>query len=239
MARRDSWHTKRLQEAKREFVGKTFDFLTVLTVKLEQSQNGIALFCICSCSACGKQKKLRLSRFKCQSSRPKSCGCNPFRTSHGHCTHSWQSPTYRSWRAMLNRCYLKTDSNFDRYGGRGIVVCQRWIDDFSTFLSDMKERPSTDYTLERVDNDGPYEPGNCIWATAQEQAFNRRTNVLVEFEGKVMPATLAARNAGINPSTVLSRISSNVHPDHYFDETCRGNRLPRIKDQESREAHEN
>lgn len=101
----------------------------------------------------------------------KSCGC--FRldriTTHG----MTGTPEYRSWRSMLQRCMNVSSNRYMNYGGRGISVCDRWMD-FANFFSDMGSRPSLDYSLDRIDNDGNYEPGNCRWATRSEQQRNKR-----------------------------------------------------------------
>lgn len=83
------------------------------------------------------------------------------------------SPTYYSWSGMIQRCTNPRNTAWDRYGGRGITVCDRWRGSFAAFLSDMGERPEGK-TLDRVDNGGPYEPGNCCWSTPREQQMNRR-----------------------------------------------------------------
>lgn len=104
-------------------------------------------------------------------------------TQHGHAKKGATTKTYRAWRAMLARCYMPGNNAYERYGGAGIVVCDRWRarrTGFVSFLSDLGAAPSPAHTLDRIRVDGNYEPGNCRWATMAEQNRNKRTSIRID-----------------------------------------------------------
>ncbi|WP_062120308.1 hypothetical protein [Aureimonas sp. AU40] len=105
---------------------------------------------------------------------------------------------------MRRRCREPNSANYARYGGRGISVCKRWDESFEAFLQDMGEAPAG-MSIEREDNDGNYEPANCSWATLETQNNNRRSNVIVEFNGRSQTLKQWARELGINYRTLHTR----------------------------------
>lgn len=119
---------------------------------------------------------------------------------------------YRSWIQMRARCNDPNHPSFSSYGGRGIYVCQRW-DDFTAFLSDMGPRPSRRHSLDRIDNNGPYEPSNCRWATSAEQQSNRRNTVWVTFNGERVPLAKVAKLSALKYNTILERVRKGWNID--------------------------
>src|SRR5688572_8180614 len=113
---------------------------------------------------------------------------------------------YRVWDRIKRRCGSPKHSGFKNYGGRGIFVCEEWVNDFARFLADMGLRPSPDHSIERRDNDGPYAPWNCVWATSAEQDSNKRTNTWLEFRGRKQTQVQWERELGFSKNLIHARM---------------------------------
>lgn len=143
-----------------------------------------------------------------------------FTDRHGHAKRGRKSPTYLVWENMRRRCNSPTAANYVNYGGRGIRVCEQWSS-FKGFLADMGERPDG-LTLDRVDNDGNYEPGNCRWVTKFTQGQNRRTSRIVEYQGRTQNLKQWCKELGLRYSLTFCRIAYQNWPiDRAFQKTER------------------
>jgi hypothetical protein len=117
----------------------------------------------------------------------------------------WDTPIYAIWSSMLQRCENRGMPAYDRYGGRGIQVCDEWHD-FDVFYDDMGPRPDETYSLDRIDNDGDYCPGNCRWATKKQQSRNRADNRLLTFKGESLCIAEWADRLPLKDSTIRMRL---------------------------------
>ena len=131
----------------------------------------------------------------------KSCGCKAGYRKHGMS----QTRQFRIWYHVINRCNSPSDDSYELYGGRGIKVCNRWLD-FSNFWEDMKEGYSDELSIERKDVNGNYEPDNCKWATAKEQSNNTRRNVKITFNGETKNISQWASEIGLGLNPLKGRI---------------------------------
>ena len=156
---------------------------------------------------CGETRAIAASSFYRYIATGRApCKCQaPLRrnsTTHGMS----QSPEYRSWSKMKERCTNTKCKDYKDYGGRGISVCDRWADSFESFYSDMGPRPTPKHSIDRVNVSGDYEPKNCRWATQVEQANNKRTNVIVSVGTTKLTVTEAAKLIGVSPKCLRSRV---------------------------------
>lgn len=165
--------------------------------------------CLCRC---GKETIVDASSLRCGNT--KSCGCLRVETrrTHGHVLNGKKSPTYVSWQSIISRCTHSSNPSFEHYKKRGIKVCDRWRT-FENFLIDSGERPSLKHSIDRYpDNSGNYEPGNVRWATKQEQANNRITNLCFEWRGKRYSISDLARISGVSKEILRSRLCRSKLP---------------------------
>lgn len=169
-----------------------------LTVSGFTSGNGRhKAICICSCGNTAEVAPSSLF-----SGRTTSCGCARIR--HGHAVGSNASRTYNSWAMMHDRCRNQNNDSFANYGARGISVCDRWSE-FSLFLLDMGGRPYGT-SIDRINNAGNYEPSNCKWSSPQEQADNRRVNIMVQWGAERLTLKECCRRAGMSYQNARYRI---------------------------------
>jgi len=173
-------HVKGLK--RKDLVGRRFGGLVVLSFdRTCDDRHRVFWSCVCDC---GNVTSIRGDSLK--SGKIVSCGCyKNARIGVDSRTHGQsRSKLYNKHQQMLKRCYNRSSVEYPNYGGRGITVCDRWrgTDGFLHFLSDMGE-PAPGLSIDRINNDGPYSPENCRWATKKQQASNRRTSLVVSFRG--------------------------------------------------------
>lgn len=172
---------------------------------------------ICECS-CGNTTTIPHTSLLTDS--VKSCGCLRVdvakKTGQANRVHGdIDSPESCTWKNIKERCYNKSNDSYASYGGRGIVVCDRWLgkDGYVNFLADMGRRPSDSHSIDRIDVNGNYEPSNCRWATVKEQHRNRRDNLLLTVLGRTQTAVAWAEEMGHPPHRIYNRLAKGWTPE--------------------------
>lgn len=117
---------------------------------------------------------------------------------------------YTAWRDARRRCVSPAIPAYVRYGARGIRMCERWLNDFDAFMTDIGPKPGPEYSIERLDNNQGYDPFNCIWATVRVQARNKRSTIMLTFRGETKTAADWADELGIERTTVYGRIDRKL-----------------------------
>lgn len=199
--------------------GRSFGRLTV-TENFKKVKDRTHWLCRCKC---GKEKWISNSSLGRSTN---SCGCLEQETRNQFgvqaLTHGFSPkssgfiPEYNIWASMKGRCKIKTDTNYPKYGARGIRVCDSWLNSFENFLADMGRRPSNLHSIERNDYNGNYEPSNCRWATRKEQARNKRNVRLIEFRGETKCLVEWAELLGIASATLSQRFKNGWTVEEAF-----------------------
>lgn len=189
--------------ARKDLTGMVFSMFTVIEY-VGSSKHKKSLF-RCRCE-CGNESIVVGGNLISGTST--NCGCRKAETSrqlrikHGLSAH----PVYGRYSHMIDRCHNPESDEYKNYGGRGIYVCERWRKSVENFIHDVGMPPSKIHTIDRINNDGPYEPGNCRWATKTEQNINRRTTRWFSFDGKRMCESEWSKSLGMKKNGVSSRL---------------------------------
>jgi len=186
------------------------------------SKRGNAWDCLCECG-----NKIISTTGYLKNGNSTSCGCDYINPATTH--NKYHTKEYRSWTAMKTRCLNKNSSNYLMYGGRGIFICDRWIENFEYFLSDMGYAPSDKHSIERVDNNSGYFKENCKWANIKEQCKNRRNNRWYEINGERMIIVDWAKKLKISHTTINQKINKGYTFEqiynHYITNPKKGTRI--------------
>lgn len=193
-----------------DLTGKKFGKWTVMK-RAGRSKQGALWECLCECGNINKVRGTYL-----HNGESKSCGCCRAESArkHGHNTTKGKSKTYSSWESMIQRCTNPNNKHFNRYGGRGITICESWRD-FPNFLADMGERPDG-LSLDRINNNRGYSPDNCRWATDSQQNNNRANSRFVTVNGYTDTIPNHARRYNINVKSARNRIYLGWSPMDTF-----------------------
>lgn len=196
--------------------------LTVISFShSEHSSYGRIYFWNCLCS-CGNVKAIRRNCLSLKSGSM-SCGCAIIEINKTGIRNKKHEDTgskeYTAWNNIKSRCFRKTNKHYRNYGGRGITVCDRWLNSYSNFISDVGRAPSDKHSLDRINNNGNYEPGNVKWSTIKDQSNNKRTSKLISYNGETMTVSRWANKLSLNYKTLWDRINNGWTIDRAFTTT--------------------
>lgn len=193
----------------KDLTGKKFGMLTVIGL---QDTNSRKTYWACQCD-CGNIKVVRSDSL--QSGAIRSCGCmkkaqEKINLTKHHSHKMSGTRIYHIWRGMKDRCYNVHSPSYYRWGGRGITICDEWKDNFSAFYSwAMENGYSENLTIDRIDNNGNYEPSNCRWATMEEQSRNRQSNVVIQIGNSKRTLKEWCEIFELEYGTILERYHNN------------------------------
>jgi hypothetical protein len=192
-----------------DIAGQKFNYLLAVSKTGERSGKHVVWEFLCDCGRNHRSTATDVKR-----GTTKSCGCmqgkivSKIKTTHGATKNYKQTRTYMIWCGMKKRCSNPNTKHYENYGGRGIKVCERW-NSFENFLTDMGDAP-LGLSIDRIDNNGNYEPSNCRWATGKEQGANRRSTVLISAGGETKCVTEWALTVGISQGALWRRLKNGM-----------------------------
>lgn len=194
------YQNTKVMAKKQNLTGKVYGKLTVISLSDKKVSYGRLWLCQCNCG-----QLTNVSTANLNSSHITGCSaCRGIK----HGLHN--SPEYRSYFSMKQRCYNKNYNYYKIYGGRGIIVCDRWLNSFENFFSDMGCKPSKKHSLDRKEVNGNYEPSNCRWATPTEQANNKRNTIFLEYKGESLTRYQIAKKYNIRLTTLQYRLETGL-----------------------------
>lgn len=199
-----------MAKLRNDLTGKVFGYLSVLEF-VGREKNRSRWLCLCKC---GRQAVK--SGTDLVTGNTMSCGCR-LKESKNVVHGLSGTRVHRIWRGMINRCTNKNEPRYEDYGGRGITVCERWMD-FMNFFEDMGHPPDG-FTIDRVDNNRGYEPGNCSWVTPLEQNSNRRNTRVLTVRGVTKTVTQWAVETGLKAETIAARVRFGWPPEKCLEPT--------------------
>lgn len=206
--------------SKRAPIGKRFGRVVVMS--LTRSGPGHSVIVDCKCD-CGDVRPYFVGNLATQ----KEPMCPPCReASRPAKGQSGKHPLFNIWKAMIQRCENPNHTWYKKYGGRGVSICARWREDFQAFAADMGDRPSMEHTVDRIDVNGNYEPGNVRWATQAEQMNNTTVTPTITWQGREYTLTEAVQETGIDRATLAYRMKAGWVPDEIMTipSMCTANR---------------
>lgn len=190
----------------RELEGQRFGRLVAIERIRKEASGKVRTYWLCKCD-CGNETEVRIDRLREDGSHTNSCGCikDELFVARNYKHGQSKTQTYSIWEGMKDRCNNPKSPAYCHYGGRGITVCDRW-NTYENFLADMGERPER-MTLDRINNNGNYEPSNCRWTTMKEQGNNKRDNRIIECNGKSQTLQQWSDEIGIQIGTIVRRLN--------------------------------